>query len=289
MPTAKTEIKKMRKPSRVKVRKSSSRTRSASTARRSPAAAPGRLRNVILPLLLSVSLLICLGALGVLSYQTVTASDFFRVSSVNVRGAERASSADIRRIVEMQTERTGVWNADLPGIKEKLERLPWVKSASVSRVLPTGIAVQVVERVPQALVRTGAGNMLVDGDGFVIAPAKEKEAEFPFVMTGWTEVKSEAAGKENLERLKMYQKMLVEWKEFNLSARVQSVDLSDMREPRAFVEDSGTVVSIALGREKFGEYLKRGINAIVGKGDMFEAVNLVGQNMILAPRKQAKQ
>jgi hypothetical protein len=54
------------------------------------------------------------------------------------------------------------------------------------------------------------------------------------------------------------------------------------------IEDSGTVVSIALGRDKFGEYLKRGINAIVGKGEMFEAVNLVGQNMILAPRGQSK-
>jgi hypothetical protein len=30
----------------------------------------------------------------------------------------------------------------------------------------------------------------------------------------------------------------------------------------------------------------RGIKAIVGKGDMFEGVNLVGNNMILAPRKQ---
>jgi hypothetical protein len=29
-----------------------------------------------------------------------------------------------------------------------------------------------------------------------------------------------------------------------------------------------------------------GIKAIVGKGDMFEGVNLVGSNMVLAPRKQ---
>jgi hypothetical protein len=238
---------------------------------------------------LSVSFAICLGALCVLGYQTVTASDFFSVANVDVDGVGRASAGDIRRVVEMQTEKSGVWNSDLPGIKEKVERLPWVKSASVSRVLPTGISVQVVERVPQALVKTNAGTMLIDADGSVIAPAKEKEAEFPFVMTGWNEVKSESAGKENVERIKMYQKMLVEWKEFNLSARVQSVDLTDTREPRAFVEDSGTVVSIALGRDKFGEYLKRGINAIVGKGEMFEAVNLVGQNMILAPRKQAKQ
>lgn len=289
MPSPKTEIKSTRKHARVKVRKASSRRRSAATPRRSSGTSTGRVRNVVLPTLLSISILICLGAMGVLGYQTVTASDFFSVARVDVRGAGRASATDIRRIVEMQTERSGVWNADLPGIKEKLERLPWVKSASVSRVLPTGIAVQIVERVPQAVVKTNAGNMLVDADGFVIAQAREKEADFPFLMTGWNESKSEMAGKENVERIKMYQKMLVEWKEFNLSARVKSVDLADTREPRAFIEDSGTVVSIALGRERFGEYLKRGINAIVGKGEMFEAVNLVGQNMILAPRKQAKQ
>ena len=288
MPSTKSSIKTTRKPSRAKVRKTSVRTRSAAPSRRSSGASTANVRNVVLPTLLSVSFAICLGALCVLGYQTVTASDFFSVANVDVEGVGRASAGDIRRVVEMQTEKSGVWNADLPGIKEKVERLPWVKSASVSRVLPTGISVQVVERVPQALVKTNAGTMLVDADGSVIAPAKEKEAEFPFVMTGWNEVKSESAGKENLERIKMYQKMLVEWKEFNLSARVQSVDLTDTREPRAFVEDSGTVVSIALGREKFGEYLKRGINAIVGKGEMFEAVNLVGQNMILAPRKATK-
>jgi hypothetical protein len=127
--------------------------------------------------------------------------------------------------------------------------------------------------------------MLIDADGYVIAPAKESEPALPFMMMGWNEQKSEAAGKENVERVKIYQKMLAEWKEFNLSSRVLAVDLSDVREPRALIEDSGTQVSIALGREKFGEYLKRGINAIVGKGEMFEAVNLVGTNMILAPRK----
>ena len=288
MPSPKTEFRATRKNTRSKVRKSTGRKRSHASRRTSGRAATSA-RNVFLPLLLSLGFLICLGALGVLGYRTVTASDFFNVAKVDVRGVSRSSTADIRRIVEMQTEKTGVWNADLAGIKQKLERLAWVKSVSVSRVLPNGISVQVVERVAQALVKTSSGNVLVDADGFVIAPPKEKEAEFPFVMTGWSEVKSEAAGKENVDRVKMYQKMLVEWKEFNLSARVQSVDLSDTREPRAFIEDSGTVVSIALGRDKFGEYLKRGINAIVGKGEMFEAVNLVGQNMILAPRKQPKQ
>jgi cell division septal protein FtsQ len=219
----------------------------------------------------------------------VTASDFFSVARIEVHGTGRASSVDIRHIVEMQTERSGVWNADLPGIKERLEKVQFVKSAAVSRVLPNGIRVQVFEKIPHAVVKTREGDMLVDADAMVIAPARETESELPFLMTGWNEVKSEAAMKENLERVKVYQKMLAEWKEFNLSSRVLMVNLEDLREPRAMIEDSGTVVSIALGREKFGEYLKRGINAIVGKGEMFEAVNLMGQNMILAPRRGAKQ
>ena len=285
---ANTSSKKTRTSARVRVNRPLSRRRSTTGTRRTSQAGSGRFRTVALPLFLSFCILVCLAALGVLGYQTVTASDFFNVAKIDVRGADRSSANDIRRLVEMQTEKSGVWNADLPGIKEKLEKVQWVKTAAVSRVLPNGIRVQIFERQPQALIRTNEGNVLVDAEGAVIAPAREKEPEFPFAMTGWSSIKSETAGKENLERVKMYQKMLAEWKEFNLSSRVVAVNLEDIRQPRAFIEDSGTVVSIALGRERFGEYLKRGINAIVGKGEMFEAVDLVGQNMILAPRKTGR-
>lgn len=288
MAQPRSESKNVRKQARLKVKRPLSRRRSATVSRRSSAAS-GRVRNFVLPVFLSFCILVCLGALGFLGYQTVTASDFFNVARVEVRGTERASAEDIRRMVEIQTEKSGVWNADLSGIKEKLEKLQWVRSAAVSRVLPNGIRVHVSERVPQAAVRSRGETVLVDADGFVIAPAKDKEPAFPFVLTGWNEAKSEAALKDNLERVKMYQKMLIEWKEFNLSSRVMSVDLADLREPRALIEDSGTTVSIALGRDSFAEYLKRGINAIVGKGEMFEAVNLVGSNMILAPRRQNRE
>ena len=286
MASAKRETKDSRRHARANMRKVLGRRRSAPAPRRSAGTTTGRVRNTLLPLFLSFCILVCLVAIGVLSYQTVTASEFFNVSKVDVYGTERSSATDIRKVVEMQTEKTGVWNADLAAIKEKLERMQWVRAVAVSRVLPTGIRVHVFERVPQAAVKINGETMLVDSEGRVIAPARPKEEAFPFPLTGWNETKSEAAQKENVERVRTYQKMLLEWKEYSLSTRVVSVDLSDMREPRAFIEDSGTTVSIALGREKFGEYLRKGINAVVGKGDMFEAVNLVGQNMILAPRRQ---
>src|SRR6476620_985677 len=173
-----------RKSTRVSVKQPLRKKGRSASSRKTTKTGTGRFRSFALPLFLSFCILVCLGALGFLGYQTVTASNFFDVARIDVVGTERTSATDIRRIVEMQTEKSGVWKADLPGIKEKLEKMQWVKSASVSRILPNGIRVQVFEREPLALVRTNDGTVLVDADGSVIAPAKDKEPDFPFAMMG---------------------------------------------------------------------------------------------------------
>ncbi len=246
---------------------------------------PSRIGNFFLPFFLSFCILVCLGVLGYLGYRNVTASGFFDVKKIEVQGTDRSSKQDIERLVGSQTERSGVWNADLAEIKEKIEKMQFVKSAAVSRVLPNGIRVSVVERIPAAIVSLRSGDVLVDSEGQILAQADKKEDKLPFALFGWDETKTEKAIKDNLDRVKLYTKMLEEWKQFDLASRVRSVDLTDLREPKAVTEDSGLAVSIALGKDNFGEHLKKGINAIVGKGDVFDAVDLVGQNMILSPRK----
>lgn len=220
-----------------------------------------------------------------LGYQSVTASTFFDVKSVNVRGVERSSKDDITRAVTSSAEKLGVWNANLLEIKAKVEKMAFVKTAAVSRVLPNGIRVNVVERVPSAIVRLSNGDFLVDADGNILAPVTSKEPKLPITMFGWDEAKTEKAFKENLERIKMYQTMIAEWQDFDLVSRVTSVNLTDLREPKAITQDSGMPVSIALGKDAFGEHLRKGIGAIVGKGAMFDGVDLVGQNMILSSRR----
>lgn len=250
---------------------------------------PGRLAAFVLPLVFSLAIIFCLGVLGFLGYSNVTASTFFDVSSVEVRGNERSSTGEIAAIVKRQAERSGVWNADLLEIKRQVEQVTFVKTVSVSRVLPSGIRVFVNERVPQAVVRLNSGDYLVGEEGEVLAPASRPEEKLPFAMLGWDEAKSPKASKENLERVKMYQKMLSEWQTSNLASRVTSVNLADLREPVAITEDSGLPVSITLRRENFGEHLVNGIKAIVGKGEVFEGVDLIGANMILSPRKRAAE
>jgi len=240
----------------------------------------------VLPLAICVSILICLGALGYLGYQNVAASDFFDVRKIDVVGVHRASKESIENVVRMETERTGVWRSDLFVLKSKLEKQPFVKTASVTRVLPGGLRVQIVERQPAALVTRAGREYFADPEGQILGMTDERNDDLPFPMIGWDETKSEKAMKDNTERVKIYQRMVAEWRVANVLSRVQHINLNDLREPRAVISDSGTMVSIAVGRENYGENLVKGIKAIVGKGSMFEAVNLVGSNMILAPRKQ---
>jgi len=242
--------------------------------------------QIVLPFAICISIAVCLVALGYLGYQNVAASDFFDVKYVEVVGTERASKQGIENIIRTETERTGVWRSDLFELKAKVEKLPFVKTASVTRVLPAGLRIQIVERRPQAVVMRGGREHLVDAEGEILSVSEKREESLPFTMVGWDEAKTEKAYKENIERVKIYQRMLGEWNTANLVSRVQRVNLADIREPRAEISDSGTTVSIAVGRESFDENLIKGIKAVVGKGNMFEAVNLVGANMILVPRKQ---
>lgn len=267
------------KTARPVAKRRSARERSASSKN------SGTGRNFVLPFFLSFCILICLGALGFMGYRTVTASDFFDVKRIEVQGTTRASKKDIERIVSSQSTTSGVWNADLAEIKSKIEKVPFVKSAAVSQKLPNGIRIDILERAPAAIVRFGNGDFLVDAEAEILSTVEGNEEALPFAMVGWDEAKSERAMKENLERIKLYRKMLDEWQNSGLATRVRVLNLADLREPRAITEDSGTTVSIAVGRENFGQHLASGIKAIVGKGGTFEAVNLVGQNMILAPRK----
>lgn len=276
-----------------KIRKQGSRVKH--TTRKATAKAPSgvsifdRLGGGIVPIVLSLGLLSCIGIAFLLTYETIGASNFFRLKSVNVSGTDRASASDIEKIVNANAEKPGVWNADVHAIKQKIENVTFVKTASVSRRLPSGLNVTVTERVPVAIVRLNGGDFLADGEGVILAPAKAEEKQIPFALIGWSEEKSEKAAKENSERLKMYQKMLIEWKDYDLAKRVKQVDIADLREPKVMLEDSGMPVTIMLGRDNFGKHLADGIKAIVGKGSMFEGVNLVGQNLVLVPRKQPKQ
>src|SRR5207302_4856147 len=66
--------------------------------------------------------------------------------------------------------------------KKQLEEIPWIESASVMRLLPNRIAVQVQERTPIAFAQISGRIQLVDAHGVIMELPRNTHYSFPVVM-----------------------------------------------------------------------------------------------------------
>lgn len=258
------------------------RRRSPITSRRNQK--PNRLFNFLVPLVFIVAILGCLGFLLFKGYQTVTASSFFDMKKVEIRGISRVSREDIERIVRLQTEQEGVWNARLEEIKADVEKLSFVRTAVVSRILPDGILVRIEERVPKAIVRLHSGDYWSDDDAVLISSVGKNENRPPFVLRGWDEEKTEKAQKDNQEKIRVYNKIAEEFKSLGIDKKITVLNLSDLRDITANVEDSGESVAVNLGKEEFGKRLQSALKVIEGKGQSIGYVKSYGGPVAVGPR-----
>lgn len=262
------------------------------TARKSSFRSGGRNRRTIgvlkfvIPLVLIIAIIGGLGFMLLMGYQTATASSFFEIRSVEIHGLHRASHDEIENIVRMRSEKTGVWNADLAAIKSELEDLMFVKTAAVSRILPEGMRINIVERVPRAVVSTETKEFWVDEDAVVLSKFDREKEALQFLLKGWDESKTLEAVGENKERIKTYLLMLQEWQDFDLVKRVTEVDIKDLNEVKAVVKDSGEFVEITLGKDNFGRGLRNSLKAIANKGGEIKAFNV--QNSVSQRREASK-
>ncbi len=271
-------------------RKRTTRRKTGTTATRRRRGANSRGQNsgaaakFIVPFVFAIGILFCLGFLLFMGYRTVTASTFFDVKTIDIRGINRVAKDDIEKIVSRQTDKSGVWNADLITIREDVERITQVKSAVVSRILPDGLRVNLIEREPQAVVRLERGDLWADDGAVLFDLVGKNETRPPFVMKGWDESKTDKAAKDNQERVKIYLKMLDEWQELELAKRVGVVDLSDLQAPQVTVQDSGETVMLELSKDNFAKRLQKSLEIIAGRGKEIESVSLNGQKEVLGFR-----
>jgi cell division septal protein FtsQ len=204
------------------------------------------------PLALKLVLAVSLGALAFVGYRAAASASFFKVKSVDVEGATRASREDIRAAV-LRLSNAGVWQSDIGAIAEELRGLPWVRDAVVTRVLPAGLRVRVTEREPRVIARTSQGKLVwVDDDGVMLGSASPGGEDFFF--RGFDEGNNEQARRENRARITLATELKGNWEKSGLSKRVSEVDLSDLRDVRVHLagEDSG--IQIVLGEQ---DYTKR--------------------------------
>jgi cell division protein FtsQ len=123
-----------------------------------------------------------------------------------------------------------VLSISLDAHRAKLEELPWVESASVQRILPNRIRVELTERTPVAFLRNGNELALIDAHGVILNRPEGEDLHFP-IVAGLPE---SMPREEREKRMQTYQEFLrdADLVRPESSDRVSEVDLSNAKDLR---------------------------------------------------------
>ena len=197
-----------------------------------------------------------------IGYRAASSAALFQARAVDVIGTSRTSAEEIESLVRRSVSRTGVWRADLSALSVELGRLPGVRRAVITRVLPDGLRVRITERVPIAVVRTSAGHFVsVDDEGVALGEMKSDQMP-PFFIRGWNEDGTNEARQENSERVKKYQEALREWQTVGVAERVSEISLFDVHDVRAQLADKDSDIEVRLGSRELGRRLKEALEVL---------------------------
>lgn len=222
-----------------------------------------RLKSLLgyVPLALRISLIAIVCLIVVVAYRAAASASFFQLKTVETQGAKRASVAEIQAAVRRDVSQTGVWRADLEAISKHLERLPWVRAAIVTRVLPDGIRVRITERQPQAVVRTSAGRFIwVDEDAVYLGEMAPADSLPPFFLHGWGE--DEAGSRDNRQRIAKFLELQKDWVAQGLAERVSEVNLLDLRDVRVQLAGDDSRIEVRLGAQDQGARLQKALTVL---------------------------
>jgi cell division protein FtsQ len=114
--------------------------------------------------------------------------------------------------------------------RSELEQIPWVESASVQRILPNRIRVEVTERTPIAFARNGNELALIDAHGVILERPQDEDLQFPIVNG----VSEEVSRDQREKRMQVYQEFMkdVDLVRAGSADRVSELDLSNPKDLR---------------------------------------------------------
>jgi cell division protein FtsQ len=123
---------------------------------------------------------VALGVVAVLvGAAAATQSPLLDVDRVDVRGARRTGTPDVRQAAAIEPGDT-MLGVDAAQAAARIEELPWIDQAAVARHWPGTVEIEVTERRPLAVVGVAEGRgALVDPSGRVLEVTAEPPADLP--------------------------------------------------------------------------------------------------------------
>lgn len=178
----------------------------------------------------------------------------YRLATLELRGATHLSRGAVEEVFLADQGRS-IYLVPIEARRGQLERLAWVRAATVSRVLPGEIWVRVEERQPVAFLWTRNGVSLIDADGVLLDAPPETYFSLP-VLRGVTAAEPPARRREKLQRFVRFMDA-IQGAGGNAGGKpeeqISEVNLADPRDLRAVAAAGGQSVLLHFGAEAFRE------------------------------------
>ncbi len=153
------------------------------TARRKPLRkkGKGKLKSTVWYLLMLVVLSLAAWGYRYLDNYLQTVSGTFELQSIKISGNNILSRADVLKLLGLPARGQKLLEINPSEVRQKLQRSPFVKSASAVHSLPATLRIHLVERRPLAFLY-GRGLNLVDREGFIMpVPALSRVWDLPVI------------------------------------------------------------------------------------------------------------
>lgn len=216
-----------------------------------PKKTANRLRQALIA---ATVLAVISGGAGVL-YVYGTGSPRFRIQAsdnIEISGVQSVPRMQVMEVFGGDIGRN-IFFISLPERKKQLQEIPWIESASVMRLLPNRVKVQIRERTPVAFVRIGAKASLIDGQGVVLDMPTRAAKKYSFPVVVGTEESEPLSTRA--ARMKIFMNLMQQLDSAGArySDDVSEVDLSDPEDLKVTVADSNGAVLVHLGMSEPGE------------------------------------
>ncbi len=170
-------------------------------------------------------------------------------ANVALTGVQYASRAQIVRLFTSDYGRS-LYFFPLAARRRALLGIPWVHDASIVRIWPNRIQVEITERTPVAFVKLPADGMsrwaLIDNEGVILEPPRKHVFRLP-LLSG---VLIGEAAEKRAARVRRMQRLMKDLG--SLADSVSEVDASDLENLKVIQQvDGGRTVALLLGDQNF--------------------------------------
>ena len=173
-------------------------------------------------------------------------------SAISIQGNEHISRSEVLGVFGADLDRN-TFKVPLAERRADLERLPWVAHATVMRLLPNHLRVEIVERTPVAFTRQGTQIGLVDGDGVLLdmPPQSAGDPHYSFpVLTGLAPTDTPEL---RATRMEVYKRFMADLTSAGpkVTQSLSEVDVTNPEDVKALVTGEGADILVHFGDENF--------------------------------------